>query len=377
MVSIDHQSFPDIMDLIESSSYAMQLGLRSTNREWRDRIDAKLFEHVLVRPPDARTAEDIDISVELCLPIDPFHRLPFLPWELDDVDSAPSDEEWTVGDESRARQLGITKVVDYYGSAGKTYELGEEMTNLELIRRSKPLSTWLRAPTTVDYISPIEEGFMTGLSTLPDVPRCIIHINFATAHIDEHTFFHLNFSTAVRDVTIVFTPEDDSHPPPDPGRRNSIVLDVLSNLVSPLRRGARLAFVGVERVHPSLLDLPASCHGVAAVIKTRHAVIKWLHNHDDSSDMEIYSTDYLPSKSRGIERIRKRISYPSHTAWLKSLGEEYGHLETIETRSTYIRPQNDAADEDDDYGDDWEYEDMYNDDIEEFVDWDGEVYSTL
>ncbi|EKD03027.1 hypothetical protein A1Q2_02682 [Trichosporon asahii var. asahii CBS 8904] len=173
---LDASAYPHIFDQIFAlTPHAGLLVLRLVNRAVKDRVDARLFRHVLLCTPERAS------GLVLLSPWG--DRLPFVPWDLDpapapdhrDYDDpieeyfGPLKEE---GDDtaaldaayfSRMAQLRHVRVLDFYSTKSRIKQLALGLKDVQLVR-SKPDWHWERhprkwrvqAPTFVSYLNLVQ-----------------------------------------------------------------------------------------------------------------------------------------------------------------------------------------------------------------------------
>lgn len=329
---LDHQRFPHIVDaIVESSDLATQLVFRATSRKFLQKVDDGLFEHVLValRPFPPCYGAVLDATFSALQPHAPFARLPFLPWDRDTSPPTPPGDVPTEADlagfdptdpdsyqfppvsvhtDARRAQLARVRVLDYHPFRGSlAAKIGPLITNVEVIRKRRPLPSAVHAPTTVDYLNitspschrsghiPWARFGAPSYST-----RYVLHVSFDPSHPDLGEGLIYVDLCDVTDLVVVFTPQLIA---PMPGMEigprahdGMPRLGLLSGIMKSIahtqwdvRSGTRVEFVGLERVPPGYLNLPAELTGDAlfhAVNKEFYAMAEeWIANVRGANDV--------------------------------------------------------------------------------------------
>ncbi|KLT43982.1 hypothetical protein CC85DRAFT_36274 [Cutaneotrichosporon oleaginosum] len=264
---LDAAAFPHIIDrIIELSDIPALVQLRTASRYLRSRVDARLFDHILLQWDKEGT------ELTITSPHPPFAHLPI---RL----SPPS-----LGD--RLRRLKLALGADPEPTAGGAYVLAAHLpslTPLEMTRtidvhdHSFPIPGWphftpeqlpplpklertratfpLLSPRTVIYLNiraPPGERTLRGTALRNRVSACsavdiVVHL-FFDAMWDGHGMDLLKVEHA-RHVTLVLHPAKEGTAPP---------MENAGSLVCPtsIEGEIRFTLVGLETVPPSMLGLP-------------------------------------------------------------------------------------------------------------------------
>lgn len=360
---LDYDMLPHIVDQVMSYlDVPTAITARATCRRYRDRVDQQLFEHILVHIDSGVKGE-----VDLLSPYQPFHRLPCLPYDRDPpppydhnegevvVDAEDERKEleeyeatlFTPRGRSRQRQLALTRVFDWrtttYASANTLIRLKKDLQAVNTFRGCGPLEFYLP-----QYFMSVDLGISWADARPADGDRVDVEVDVPMGTKRHHLHIIYDNSLAalghvltevvsyhgpVQELVVVMEPSSrimendsavdcaDAMPPVrvhDQTRDDGSALGwIVKHLPHELcKGGGRAVFVGLERVVPSLLNLPSYLKGVPVV----DAVRRWI---DDTVQeyvqrrvqLDLEPEDYSPW---GQKEQRSRLSFMTLEEWTAS-----------------------------------------------------------
>lgn len=274
MLTLAHDVFPHIFaSIVLYTDVPGLLRLRQTSTDMRDSVDALLFDHIVLCRP-APSGE----GVEAREAVPPFARLPLLPLRPDRKNIyIPIDNKYRAAQASFRRQLAHTTAVDYYGTRANLSDYRAALSNLQVIRRPKDLSCPLVAPTVVDFRDITSRGRLV-VTNLPGVVVCsqpgctrqVVHMNYDAGCLQlNQTISEVEFTQGVKEIELVYRIQEGTtplqHPTEDRGNCGLIGIGHDPFLYEAMRNGAKVTFVGVEKMLPWSVNLPHGLDGEALV----------------------------------------------------------------------------------------------------------------
>lgn len=321
---LDYVMFPHIVEQVLSHlDIPTAIAVRATCRRLRDCVEKRLFEHILV------TAEDMKTKVELRSPSKPFHRLPFVPYDLDPIPPRDYDtdvQEWeldaafrqkdqedyeasllTAAGQSRKCQLALTRVVDWAGepTLNPRIRLTNELQSVHTIRRNGIGATvlpdtYLPVDLAVDWV---------GMDILGDYEELGIHFPEGTKRYHLHAVydnqtrlgndafsFDVLIPNSLDEWVIVMEPSEvgenenadaDSADAMGPLPTDDLTLDNLGGLTGVgetlpwfVCNGGKAVFVGFELVDPRILGMQTRLRGLLLVDEIRRLINDYIRRLD-------------------------------------------------------------------------------------------------
>lgn len=345
---LDYQRYPHIVDQICNVDRATLLTFRGLSRYFLNRIDRKLFDHVMISRPESEfrlhveRSESLghqvppnDLGFQLCSPVAPYLRLPSLPWN---TKWSPHASQSAIARKSRQRAYELIRVVDYHGAFTKGMD---KMPNLVLVRRywAVMYPDAISAPTTLDYLnythpSYVDHGvFGTTTMIAKGVRRYVLRVKFDVATPPGE----ISFRGTPETVEVVFEPQH-ADPEMDVGEAD-FQREFIKQIQNALANGVSVTIAGLEQLPQALFDL----HDTSVLDKFKAMVqeAEDRHNAEMAAEQEFYDQHPDEEDDRDPVVPRGKLTFLTKEEWLAAQEKDpLGGLLT-EPPSEYVQPGND------------------------------------
>lgn len=294
-VSLDHQSYPHIIDSIlhHCSLEALNV-LRAAGRPLRDRISELFLQHVAIRSPSNALFKPTS-GAGYPMPV------PFLPSVVKTLDILNGD--WR-------GHLPPPDVLDRYTSLTILRRCGAKPVQYELPSFGAPVHT------VVDHIS--TRSFATRAAPLevtavPGARRHVLHVSW-DEYANVRLFINIDCLLTLEQFYLVLWPYSTS-----PGSNKHIteaaeIWGTIRSLNRFIRGGGTLTIVGLEDVHPRQVSSSAS--STASRLQNPQLLMGALGNNDFFSSWSYPSLDVL----------RAGIVCLTRQQWYDAMSDEDRHF---------------------------------------------------